>query len=60
MLEGCEVPFGLLRGSGVEDDQGDDAVRSAYGPNYQRLTEIKRQYDPENVFRHNHNIPPAA
>ena len=41
------------------DDQGDDAVRGAYGPNYQRLAEIKRQYDPENVFRHNHNIPPA-
>ena len=41
------------------DDQGDDAVRGAYGPNYQRLAEIKRQYDPENVFRHNHNIPPG-
>jgi FAD/FMN-containing dehydrogenase len=42
------------------DDQGEEAIRGAYGPNYQRLTEIKRQYDPENVFRHNHNIPPAA
>ena len=42
------------------DDQGDAAIRGAYGPNYQRLTEIKRKYDPENVFRHNHNIPPAA
>jgi FAD/FMN-containing dehydrogenase len=42
------------------DDQADDAIRAAYGPNYDRLAEIKRRYDPDNVFHHNHNIPPAA
>jgi FAD/FMN-containing dehydrogenase len=41
------------------DDQGDDAVRAAYGPNYDRLAQVKRQVDPDNVFRHNHNIKPA-
>jgi FAD/FMN-containing dehydrogenase len=41
------------------DDQAGDAVRAAYGPNYDRLLELKRRYDPENVFHHNHNIDPA-
>jgi hypothetical protein len=43
----------------LDDDDRDDAVRSSYGPNYHRLAEIKRTYDPDNVFRLNHNIAPA-
>jgi FAD/FMN-containing dehydrogenase len=40
------------------DDQAEDAIRAAYGPNYERLREIKRRYDPENVFHLNHNVAP--
>jgi FAD/FMN-containing dehydrogenase len=33
----------------------------AYGPaKYERLVAVKRMYDPENLFRINHNIPPSA
>jgi hypothetical protein len=39
-------------------DEGDLRVRHAYGPNYERLAAVKSVYDPTNLFRHNHNIPP--
>lgn len=38
------------------DDQA--RVRAAYGPNYERLVELKRRYDPDNIFRLNMNIVP--
>jgi FAD/FMN-containing dehydrogenase len=42
-------------------DEGADAVRGAYSESsYARLRELKRRYDPDNVFRANHNIPPAV
>ncbi len=37
----------------------DGTARSAYGANLARLSEIKRRYDPDNLFRINQNIPPA-
>ena len=37
-----------------------DAVREAYGANYDRLAKIKAKHDPANMFRMNQNILPAA
>jgi FAD/FMN-containing dehydrogenase len=34
-------------------------IREAYGPNYDRLVQVKNSYDPRNLFRYNHNIPPT-
>jgi FAD binding domain/Berberine and berberine like len=39
-------------------DTSDQLVRSAYGPNYARLVQIKEKYDPKNVLQLNQNIKP--
>ena len=41
----------------ADDDQG--RVQSNYKGNYDRLAQLKREYDPGNLFRFNQNIQPA-
>lgn len=41
----------------TQDEAG--RIREAYGQNYDRLVQAKNQYDPRNLFRFNHNIPPT-
>jgi len=40
-------------------EEGSDRVRASYRGNYDRLTCVKREYDPENLFSRTQNIPPA-
>jgi FAD/FMN-containing dehydrogenase len=50
-------------GNYVNFQLADDAAArtaDAYGNNYQRLQQVKATYDPDNLFRVNRNIPPAA
>jgi len=42
------------------EDEGEARVRAAYGDKYQRLSLIKRKFDPDNFFRVNQNIAPAT
>jgi FAD/FMN-containing dehydrogenase len=42
------------------EDEGEARVRAAYGDKYQRLSLIKRKFDPDNFFRVNQNIVAAT
>jgi FAD/FMN-containing dehydrogenase len=52
-LEGAYVNF-------MFDDEVQGRVQATYGDNYARLAAIKAKYDPNNLFRVNQNIAPAA
>jgi FAD/FMN-containing dehydrogenase len=46
---------------GFLGDEGEQGVRRAYPPaTLERLAEVKRQYDPDNLFRVNLNVAPAT
>jgi FAD/FMN-containing dehydrogenase len=45
---------------GFLGDEGEEGVRRAYPPaTLERLAEVKRRYDPDNLFRLNSNVAPA-
>jgi FAD/FMN-containing dehydrogenase len=45
---------------GFLGEEDEETVRAAYpGQTWDRLRELKRRYDPDNLFRLNQNIPPA-
>jgi FAD/FMN-containing dehydrogenase len=55
-------PFSSDEGAylNFESDTDERRVRASYGEKYRRLATLKAEWDPENLFRHNPNIPPAG
>ena len=54
-------PFSTGAYVSYSGDEGQERVRAAYDPEtYARLVELKKKYDPQNLFRRNQNINPAA
>ncbi len=41
-------------------EEGEALMRASFGSNYERLVEVKTEYDPTNVFRLNQNIEPRG
>lgn len=42
--------------TGVEEQEWEDWSQQVYGDSYDRLVEVKSEYDPENVFSRNVNV----
>jgi FAD/FMN-containing dehydrogenase len=41
-------------------DEGEERLRATYGTNFDRLIEVKAEYDPDNLLRSNRNIRPRT
>jgi FAD/FMN-containing dehydrogenase len=58
-LEGHGSAGVYLNFAGLPDEAA-AAARAGHGAGYERLAALKARYDPDNLFRHNQNVPPAA
>jgi FAD/FMN-containing dehydrogenase len=41
-------------------DEGEERIHAGFGDKYDRLAAVKAEWDPDNVFRQNHNVKPLA
>jgi Berberine and berberine like len=41
-------------------EEGEETIKAAFGPNYDRLMAVKKKYDPKNFFCLNQNIKPRV
>lgn len=42
------------------EEEGRGRIRATFGKNWPRLVAAKERYDPQNLFRRNHNVPPGS
>jgi hypothetical protein len=49
----------FLNVTGLADEPMQSGVATAFGRNLARLGRVKAEYDPDNFFRLNNNVPPA-
>jgi FAD/FMN-containing dehydrogenase len=62
-FSGAMLPFTsgfYVNQVGTEAEEGVEGIKAAYGTSYERLGQLKKKYDPVNLFRHNQNIKPTA
>jgi FAD/FMN-containing dehydrogenase len=61
-LVAAMAPFSTGRTNRHFPGLGDEAdfVRAGFGPSWERLVEVKRRYDPDNLFRLNQNVDPRG
>ncbi|KAG8810107.1 hypothetical protein FRC17_003087, partial [Serendipita sp. 399] len=58
---GGKTEFDTGNGNGeTGDPQSEASARALYGPNYPRLQQLKKKYDPNMVFKSWYPILPAA
>ena len=41
-------------------DEGEERVQAGFGGSYERLAAVKAEWDPDNIFRQNHNVKPLS
>ena len=41
-------------------EEGEQQLRASFGSHYERLIDVKTKWDPGNLFRLNHNVPPRG
>jgi FAD/FMN-containing dehydrogenase len=44
----------------LTEEEDEERILAAYGRNYGRLAQVKKTWDPDNLFRMNKNIAPGA
>ena len=59
-MPGPATEAGAYLNFGGFHEEGQPLMQASFGPHYARLQFLKREWDPDNVFRLNQNITPSS